>query len=158
DALAWLRMLADPNDAPAVVRALTRPPVELRSVDLARCTLIARRRKLDMISAVEAALESPQLPPEARDRIQAFLRLYRAAAGACEETRADVFIRRLIERIGLRRQQLFAAHPETAERLVNLSRLGEIAASWTRREPRRSTRDFVRYLTAVADAGEIGDA
>ncbi len=158
DALAWLRMLADPNDAPAVVRALTRPPVELRSVDLARCTLIARRRKLDMISAVEAALESPQLPPEARDRLQAFLRLYRAAAGAFEETRADVFIRRLIERIGLRRQQLFAAHPETAERLVNLSRLAEIAASWTRREPRRSTRDFVRYLTAVADAGEIGDA
>jgi len=39
-----------------VVRALTRPPVELRSVDLARCTTIARRRKLDMISAVEAAL------------------------------------------------------------------------------------------------------
>ncbi len=36
DALAWLRMLADPNDAAAVVRALTRPPVDLRSADLAR--------------------------------------------------------------------------------------------------------------------------
>ncbi len=157
DAIAWLRMLADPNDSPAVVRALTRPPTELRSVDLARCTLIARRRKLDMISALDAAIESPQLPPEARDRIQAFLRLYRAAAGALEETRADVFVRRLIERIGLRRQQLFAAHPETAQRLVNLSRLGELAAAWARREPRASTRDFVRYLTAVAEAGEIGD-
>ena len=79
--LAWLRMLADPTDSAAVVRALTRPPVELRSVDLARCTTIARRRKLDMISALEAALESPQLPPEARDRIQAFLKLHRAAVG-----------------------------------------------------------------------------
>ena len=63
DALAWLRMLADPGDSAAVVRALTRPPVELRSVDLAKVTTIARRRKLDMISALEAALESPQLPP-----------------------------------------------------------------------------------------------
>ena len=62
-------MLADPTDSAAVVRALTRPPVELRSIDLARCTAIARRRKLDMISALEAALESPQLPPEARDRM-----------------------------------------------------------------------------------------
>jgi DNA helicase-2/ATP-dependent DNA helicase PcrA len=157
DAIAWLRVLADPNDAPAAVRALTRPPIELRSVDLARCTLIARRRKLDMISALEAALESPQLPPEARDRIQAFLRLYRGAAAALEEMRADVFVRRLIERIGLRRHQLFAASPETAYRLVNLSRLGEVAAAWTRREPRASTRDFVRYLTAVAEAGELGD-
>ena len=82
DAIAWLRALADPSDSAAVVRALTRPPVELRSVDLARCTTIARRRKLDMISAVEAALESPQLPPPSRDRLRAFLKLYRAAAKA----------------------------------------------------------------------------
>ena len=157
DALAWLRVLADPNDAPAAVRALTRPPIDLRSVDLARCTLIARRRKLDMISALEAALESPQLPPEGRDRVQAFLRLYRGAAGALEQLRADVFVRRLIERIGLRRQQLFAASPETAERLVSLSKLGDLAAAWARREPRSSTRDFVRYVVAVAEAGELGD-
>ncbi len=156
DALAWLRMLADPTDAAAVVRALTRPPVDLRSVDLAKVTTIARRRKLDMVSALEAALESPQLPPEARDRIQAFLRLHRAAANALEQMRADVFVRRLVERVGLRRHQLFAASPETAERLVNLSHLAELAADWSRREPRGSVRDFVRHLTAVADAGELG--
>jgi DNA helicase-2/ATP-dependent DNA helicase PcrA len=155
DALAWLRMLADPNDSAAVVRALTRPPVDLRSVDLARVTTIARRRKLDMISALQAALESPQLPPEARDRIHGFLRLYQAATGALEDRRADVFVRRLIERIGLRRHRLFAASPETAERLVNLSRLADMAAAWSRRQPQGSTRDFIRHLTAVADAGEL---
>src|SRR5207248_3426902 len=36
DVLAWLRLLADPGDAGAVVRALARPPIELRSVDIAR--------------------------------------------------------------------------------------------------------------------------
>ncbi len=156
DALAWLRMLADPGDAAAVVRALTRPPVELRSVDLAKVTTIARRRKLDMVSALEAALESPQLPPEARDRIKAFLSLHKAASNALEQMRADVFVRRLIERVGLRRHRLFAASPETAERLVNLSRLAELAADWSRREPRGSVRDFVRHLNAVAEAGELG--
>jgi DNA helicase II / ATP-dependent DNA helicase PcrA len=155
DVLAWLRMLADPTDSAAVVRALTRPPVELRSIDLARCTAIARRRKLDMISALDAALESPQLPPEARDRIKAFLKLQRSASAAMEEMRADVFVRRLIERIGLRRHRLFVATPEAAERLQSLSRLSELAAAWTRREQRGSVRDFVRHLTAVADAGEL---
>jgi DNA helicase-2/ATP-dependent DNA helicase PcrA len=155
DVLAWLRMLADPSDSAAVVRAVTRPPVELRSIDLARCTAIARRRKLDMISALEAALESPQLPPEARDRIRSFLKLHNAAAAALEEIRADVFVRRLIERIGLRRHRLFVATPEAAERLRSLSRLSELAAAWTRREPRGSARDFVRHLAAVADAGEL---
>jgi DNA helicase-2/ATP-dependent DNA helicase PcrA len=153
DAIAWLRALADPEDAAAVARALTRPPIELGSADLARLTTIARRRKVDMASACEAALESPQIPPEGRECIQAFLKLYGEASAAMEERRADVFVRRLVERVGLRRQRLFAAEPEVAERLLGLSRLAELAATWSRREPHGSTRDFVRYLSAVAEAG-----
>jgi DNA helicase-2/ATP-dependent DNA helicase PcrA len=153
DAIAWLRALADPEDSAAVARALTRPPTELRAADLARLTTIARRRKVDMVSACEAALESPQIQPEGRERIQSFLKLYGEASAAMEERRADVFVRRLIERVGLRRQRLFAAEPEVAERLLGLSRLAELAAAWARREPHGSTRDFVRYLSAVAEAG-----
>ncbi|MGE5282713.1 MAG: ATP-dependent helicase [Chloroflexota bacterium] len=153
DAIAWLRALADPEDSAAAARALTRPPIELRAADLARLTTIARRRKVDMVSACEAALESPQIPPEGRERIQAFLKLYGEASTAMEERRADVFVRRLVERVGLRRQRLFAAEPEVAERLLGLSRLAELAAAWARREPHGSTRDFVRYLSAVAEAG-----
>jgi DNA helicase-2/ATP-dependent DNA helicase PcrA len=153
DAIAWLRVLADPDDSAAAARALTRPPIELRSGDLARLTTIARRRKQDMVAACEAALDSPQFQPEARERIQSFLKLYNAAAAALEERRADVFVRRLIERVGLRRQRLFAAQPEVAERLLGLSRLAELATAWARREPHGSTRGFVNYLSAVAEAG-----
>jgi DNA helicase II / ATP-dependent DNA helicase PcrA len=153
DAIAWLRVLADPDDSSAAARALTRPPVELRSGDLARLTTIARRRKQDMVAACEAALDSPQFQPEARERIGTFLRLYAAAAARMEERRADVFVRRLIEQVGLRRQRLFAAQPEVAERLLGLSRLAELASAWTRREPHGSTRGFVAYLSAVAEAG-----
>ncbi len=153
DAIAWLRVLAAPDDSAAAARALTRPPVELRSADLARLTTIARRRKLDMVAAGEAALDSPQFQPEARERIGTFLKLYNAAASVMEERRADVFVRRLIEQVGLRRQRLFAAQPEVAERLLGLSRLAELATAWTRREPHGSTRGFVSYLSAVAEAG-----
>ena len=153
DAIAWLRVLADPGDSAAAARALTRPPIELRSSDLARVTTIARRRSVDIVSGCEAALESPQISPEARERIQSFLKLYGAASAAMEERRADVFVRRLIERVGLRRQRLFAAQPEVAERLLGLARLAELASAWARRMPHGSTRDFVRHLSAIADAG-----
>lgn len=153
DAIAWLRVLADPDDSAAAARALTRPPVELRPGDLARLTTIARRRKLDMVGGCEAALDSPQFQPEARERIQSFLKLYGAASAVMEERRADVFVRRVIERVGLRRQRLFAAQPEVAERLLGLSRLAELATAWARREPHGSTRGFVAYLSAVAEAG-----
>jgi DNA helicase-2/ATP-dependent DNA helicase PcrA len=153
DAIAWLRVLADPDDSAAAARALTRPPVELRPGDLARLTTIARRRKLDMVAACEAALDSPQFQPEARERIQSFLKIHNAASAVMEERRADVFVRRLIEAVGLRRQRLFAAQPEVAERLLGLSRLAELATAWARREPHGSTRGFVAYLSAVAEAG-----
>ncbi|HEY0633612.1 MAG TPA: ATP-dependent helicase, partial [Thermoleophilaceae bacterium] len=78
DALAWLRLLADPGDSGAVVRALTRPPVELRPVDVARLTQLSRRRKLDMVAGVVAALDTPQLSPEGRDRALTFMRIYRS--------------------------------------------------------------------------------
>jgi DNA helicase II / ATP-dependent DNA helicase PcrA len=153
DVLAWLRLLADPGDAGAVVRALARPPVELRSIDLARCIQISRRRKLDMVSALVAATESPQIPPEARDRILEFLKRYRSASAALDTTRPDLFVHRLIERLGLRRQQLFAAQADVVERLVNLAKFGEMASAYVRRAPQATPREFARYIAAVADAG-----
>src|SRR3954468_1022144 len=153
DLLAWLRALADPSDAGAVVRALSRPPVDLRSVDIALITQLSRRRKLDMVAAAALAIEGPHLSPEGRDRVQAFLRLYRAAAQAFERMRADAFVHRLIERIGLRRQQLFAAQAETLERLMSIAKLGELATAYMRREPHATPRDFARYIAAVAESG-----
>src|SRR5688500_16419854 len=153
DVLAWLLALADPNDSGALVRALGRPPIELRSVDVARLTQLARRRKLDMPSAVAAALEGPQLSEEGRDRARTFLRLYRSACTAFEDRRPDAFVMRLIERIGVRRQQVFATHADTVERLRNIAKLPELATAYMRREPQATARDFARYLAAVAESG-----
>jgi DNA helicase-2/ATP-dependent DNA helicase PcrA len=153
DVLAWLRLLADPSDAAAVVRALARPPIDLRSVDIARCTQIARRRKLDMVAALAAATESPQVPPEARERIRVFLKLYRAGMAAIDTTRPDLYVHRLVDRLGLRRQQLFAAQADVLERLRALARFGELAAAYVRRKPQATPREFARSIAAVADFG-----
>ncbi len=153
DVLAWLRLLADPTDAGAVVRALARPPIELRSLDIARCTQIARRRKLDMVAALAAATESPQVPPEARERIRVFLKLYRSSLTTLDTSRPDLYVHRLIDRLGLRRHQLFAAQADVVERLRALASFGELAGSYVRRDPQMTPREFARSIAAVADYG-----
>src|SRR5919106_1624541 len=100
-----------------------------------------------------AACDGPQLSPEGRDRALAFLRLHRRAARAFESMQPDAFVHRLIERIGIRRQQLFASQADTAERLANISKLVDLASAYVRRYPQGTPRDFARYLTAVAEAG-----
>ncbi|MGA9286054.1 MAG: PD-(D/E)XK nuclease family protein [Solirubrobacteraceae bacterium] len=87
DVLAWVRLLSDPRDSAAVVRALGRPPVELRQVDIARVVQVARKAKLDMIAALGPAMEAPQMPPEARERIAHFQELHREVVAAFEALR-----------------------------------------------------------------------
>jgi DNA helicase-2/ATP-dependent DNA helicase PcrA len=106
-----------------------------------------------MVAALGAALESPQIPPEARERISAFLKLYRSAAAALDSTRPDLYVHRLVERLGLRRQLLFAASAEVVERLVNLAKFAELAAAYVRRSPQATAREFARSVAAVAEAG-----
>ena len=153
DLLAWLRLLADESDAAAVVRALARPPIGLRSVDIARCTQIARRRKLDMVAALAAATESPQVPPEARERLRVFLKLYGSAARSIDTMRPDLYVHRLIDRLGLRRQQLFAAQADAVQRLRALAHFGELASTYVARAPQATAREFARSIAAVADYG-----
>jgi DNA helicase-2/ATP-dependent DNA helicase PcrA len=87
DAIAWLRLLSDPGDAAAVVRALGRPPIELRQVDIARVVQVARKAKLDTIAALGPAVESPGMPPQARERIERFQALHAEAKAAFEQLR-----------------------------------------------------------------------
>jgi DNA helicase-2/ATP-dependent DNA helicase PcrA len=74
DVLAWLRLLVDPRDAAGGgAGAGSRPPIELPAADIARCVQIARRRRIDMVAGLGRGAESPQLAPEARERIARFL-------------------------------------------------------------------------------------
>jgi DNA helicase II / ATP-dependent DNA helicase PcrA len=148
DVLAWMRLLVDPQDAAAVVRALSRPPIELRQVELARVIQVARRRKLDLVVGLAAATESPQVPPEARERIQRFVDLHRSAAGELDAIAPDVFLGRLIERLGLRGRPLLAPEDAVVQR-ASLERLHALAVDFVRERPASSTRDLARHLATV---------
>jgi len=154
DVLAWLRLLVDPGDAAAVVRALSRPPVELRQVELARVIQVARRRKLDLVLGLSVATESPQVPPEARERIQRFLELHRSAAAELGTVAPDVFVARLIERLGMRGRALLAPR-DAGEQSAALEQLQQLAQEFVEERHDASVRELSRHLaTVVPDAGD----
>jgi DNA helicase-2/ATP-dependent DNA helicase PcrA len=158
--LAWLRLLIDPQDAAAVVRALSRPPVGLRQVDLARVIQVARRRKLDLVVGLAAATESPQVPPEARERIQRFVELHRGASAELDTVSPDKFLAALIERLGMPGRSLLAPE-EAAEQQQSMRLLQAMAEDFVRRGPGLSTRDLARHLAAATpesdSEGERGE-
>ncbi|MBO0769126.1 MAG: PD-(D/E)XK nuclease family protein, partial [Solirubrobacterales bacterium] len=108
--------------------------------------------------ALAAATESPQVPPEARERIRTFLKLYRASATPLDSTRPDLYVHRLIERLGLRRQHLFSAHAEVVEQLRALARFSELASAHLARSPQATGRDFARAIAAISDQSTLAVA
>jgi RecB family exonuclease len=148
DVLAWTRLLVDPRDAAAVVRALARPPIELHQVELARVIQVARRRKLDLVAGLTAANESPQVPPEARERIQRFVDLHRSAAAGLEQLAPEAFIGELIERLGMRGRPLLMPEDAAGQR-ASLEKLRELACEFVRREPASTPRELARHLAGL---------
>lgn len=147
DVVAWVRLLSDPNDAAAVVRVLGRPPVEMRQVDIARVVQLARKRKLDVVSALPAALESPNLPPEARERIERFVALHKEASAAFEA---------LLPRLNTTPAGLVAQLTAASERGL----LGEEALSQAAPDTLQATIEALREEVlggATRIAGHIGE-
>jgi RecB family exonuclease len=147
DVLAWLRLLSDPGDSAAVVRALGRPPIELRQVDIARVVQIARRAKLDMVAALGQAVESPQMPPEARERIERFQELRREAGVAFEALRP---------RLGCSPQELAAELTAASEARL----LGDERISGPRAQTLEATVELMREEVlggATRIAGRLGE-
>lgn len=157
DVLAWVRLLVDPQDAAAVVRALARPPIELRQTHLARVIQVARRRKLDLVSGLTAASESPQVPPEARERIERFVAVHRSAAGGLDTLAPDAFIAELIELLGTRGRALLTP-TEAAARDASLSGLRELTVEFVRGDPDATPRELARHLATVVPRSRSGSA
>jgi DNA helicase-2/ATP-dependent DNA helicase PcrA len=153
DVLAWLRLLADPLDVNATVRLLGRAPVALRPVEIARVNQLARRRKLDMISALAQASQSAELPPEACERIVSFLGMHGELVNATQSMRADQLVHHIIERTGLGRARILAEDDEALEAAASLVRLEELASHLRTFWPHAGPREIAGYLTAAADAG-----
>jgi DNA helicase-2/ATP-dependent DNA helicase PcrA len=149
DVLAWLRLLLDPQDAAAVVRALARPPVELRQVHLARVIQLARRRKLDLVSGLALAGESPNVPPEARERIDRFVEMHRRAGAGLDTLGPEAFIASLIDILATRGRALLQT-AGAVERQASLEQLRALVGTFTRRQPSLTPRELAAQLAALA--------
>jgi RecB family exonuclease len=157
DVLAWMRLLVDPQDAAAVVRALGRPPIGLRQVDLARVIQVARRRRADLVVGLAAATESPRVPPEARERIQRFVELHRSAGTDLEGLEPDLFLERLIERLAGPGRSMLTSE-EASEQGDSLARLLAMAREYVARVPGAGTRELARHLATAVPEAEVDEA
>lgn len=154
DVIAWLRILVDRGDAGAATRALLRPPVELRHVDIAQVIQIARRRRLDIVAALPAAIESPQVPPEACERIHRFLTLHADLLSALRQMPPQAFIACLLQRLGLNRLNPVVAADQASDHAATIAWLEDAARAFERASPASRAAGLAAHIIDVAGNAE----
>jgi len=101
DALAWLRLIANPNDDAAFLRAVQSPRREVGATTLEKLAELAQAAQLPLARAAESISLLKQLAPRAANGLSMFCDVVRALRAEAEHLAPAELVRRLNERSGL---------------------------------------------------------
>jgi ATP-dependent DNA helicase Rep len=101
DALAWLRLIANPEDDAAFLRAVQAPKCEVGTTTLAKLAELAQQAHQPLSRTAESVGALKQLPPRAANALSGFVDIVRGLRGDAMRLPASELVRQLNERSGL---------------------------------------------------------
>ena len=101
DALSWLRLVANPDDDTAFLRAVQSPKREFGTTSLARLAEMAQQAGMPMSRAAESMTVLKALPARAANGLSAFNDVIRDLREHMKTLSAKELLLRLVERSGL---------------------------------------------------------
>ncbi len=101
DALAWLRLIANPEDDAAFLRAVQAPKREVGATTLANLAELAQKAGLPMSRAAESIGLIKQLQPRAANALSGFVDILRGLRNDARTLTPAELVRKLNERSGL---------------------------------------------------------
>ncbi|MET3928183.1 ATP-dependent DNA helicase Rep [Lysobacter sp. OAE881] len=101
DALSWLRLIANPDDDAAFLRAVQSPKREVGATTLARLAELAQQAHMPMSRAAEQIGVLKQLQPRAANALDGFVSIVRHLRGEAFKISPAELVRMLAEKSGL---------------------------------------------------------
>ncbi|HEU4774335.1 MAG TPA: UvrD-helicase domain-containing protein, partial [Lysobacter sp.] len=101
DALAWLRLIANPDDDAAFLRAVTSPKREVGATTLSKLGELAQRAGMPMARAAESVGALKQLSPRAGNALDAFVGIVRGLRNDARRLTPAELVRTLADKSGL---------------------------------------------------------
>ncbi|WP_369941571.1 DNA helicase Rep [Xanthomonas medicagonis] len=137
DVLSWLRLLVNPDDDAAFLRAVQAPKREVGATSLAKLAELASAKHLPMSRAAESLGALQQLPPRAANGLSDFVDVLHELRTASQTLSSADVVRQLAEQSGLIRELRSQCKDEASfqRRRGNLEEL----AKWFEGGPRGAT-------------------
>ena len=159
DALAYMRVLANPTDAVSLLRILNTPRRGIGDRAQACVTALAERERIPFNQALLRAADAPGINPRSLVAIEAFNRLMETLGTLVEAGSgpATVLVAAM-EQTGYLAELQASTDPQDETRAENIGELEAVCREYEEANPEGTLADFLEQVSLVADADQIPDA
>jgi DNA helicase-2/ATP-dependent DNA helicase PcrA len=156
DALAYLRVLVNPDDTVNLRRILNVPKRGIGDRAEGAVAALAERDRISFGAALSQAEKAPGIATRSLTQVKSFVRLMEELRTLVEGgVDAGTVLEAVLEQTGYI-DELRASHdPQDETRVENLAELVAVAQEYSRTTPEGTLQDFLEQVSLVADADEI---
>jgi DNA helicase-2/ATP-dependent DNA helicase PcrA len=158
DAMAYLRVLANPDDTVNLRRILNVPKRGIGDRAQACVVALSERERISFAAALERADEAPGIAVRSLTCVRSFVGLLEGLRTLVEGGAGPATaLQAVLEQTGYLAELRASTDPQDESRVENLSELLAVAHEYETANPEGSLTDFLEQVSLVADADEVPD-
>lgn len=158
DALAYLRVLVNPDDDVNLRRILNEPKRGIGDRAEGAVASLAQRDRISFMAAARRADEAPGMATRSVNAVQGFVKLLDDLAEVASGSGAAAALEAVLEQTGYLATLRSSTDPQDESRVENLAELVAVVREYERDNPEGSLGAFLEGVSLVADADQIPDA
>jgi DNA helicase-2/ATP-dependent DNA helicase PcrA len=159
DALAYLRVLANPEDVVSLRRILNVPKRGIGDRAEACLDALASRERISFWAALRRCEEAYGIATRSLTQVRGFVDLLDGLATLVEaNTPPSTVLEAILEQTGYLRELETSTDPQDAGRVENLAELVAVAREYEELDPDSSVAGFLERVALVADSDQLPDA
>ncbi|WP_411375633.1 DNA helicase PcrA [Arthrobacter sp. MPF02] len=158
DALAYLRVLVNPDDDVNLRRVLNEPKRGIGDRAEGAVAALAQRERISFMAAARRAEQAPGMATRSVNAVLGFVKLLDDLAEVAVGSGAAAALEAVLEQTGYLAALRASTDPQDESRVENLAELVAVVREYERDNPEGSLEAFLEQVSLVADADQIPDA
>ncbi|WP_407709008.1 DNA helicase PcrA [Arthrobacter nitrophenolicus] len=158
DALAYLRVLVNPDDDVNLRRVLNEPKRGIGDRAEGAVAALAQRERISFMAAARRAEQAPAMATRSVNAVLGFVKLLDDLAEVASGSGAAAALEAVLEQTGYLAALRASTDPQDESRVENLAELVAVVREYERDNPEGTLEAFLEQVSLVADADQIPDA
>ncbi|WP_416405140.1 DNA helicase PcrA [Arthrobacter sp. LFS091] len=158
DALAYLRVLVNPDDDVNLRRVLNEPKRGIGDRAEGAVAALAERERTSFMAAARRADQAPGMATRSVNAVLGFVKLLDDLAEVASGSGAAAALEAVLEQTGYLAGLRASNDPQDESRVENLAELVAVVREYERDNPEGTLGEFLEQVSLVADADQIPDA